>query len=63
MSSYTNTASDERVTNLRTELDTTALMTGVETWWSTMPKCQQELGRFVAKFIPKLFLTGRWRGL
>jgi hypothetical protein len=36
MSSYTNTASDERVTNLRAGPDTKALMTGVETWWSTM---------------------------
>jgi hypothetical protein len=53
MPSYTNTASDERVTNLRAGPDTKALMTGVETWWSTMAECQQELGRFVADRLAK----------
>jgi hypothetical protein len=53
MSTYTKTASDERVTNLQTGLDTTALMTGVETWWSTMAQCQQELGGFVADRLAK----------
>jgi len=48
MSNHTNTASNERVTTPRTGLDTKALMTGAETWWSTVVECQQELGKFVS---------------
>ena len=47
-----NTASNERG-NLRTAPDPKALMTGVETWWSTMAECQHEIGRFVSDRLVK----------
>jgi hypothetical protein len=53
MSNPTNTATTERVTTPRTGLDTKALMTGAETWWSTMAESQQEVGRFLSDRLAK----------
>jgi len=53
MSNHTNTATNERVTTPRTGLDPKALMTGAETWWSTMAEYQQEVARFMSDRLAK----------
>ena len=53
MSNQTNTASNERLTTSRTQLDINALMTGAETWFSTMVECQKEVGRFITDRLEK----------
>ena len=53
MSNQTKTASNERVTISRTALDTQALMTGAETWFSTMTECQKEIGQFITTRLHK----------
>ena len=53
MSNQTNTASNERGTTRRTGLDIDALMTGPETWFSTMAECQKEVGRFITDRLEK----------
>ena len=53
MSNQTNTASNERGTTRRTGLDIDALMTGPETWFSTMVECQKEVGQFITDRLEK----------
>ena len=52
MSNQTNTAAHERVTP-RTGYDTTALMTGAETWFSTMTEYQRGVGQFISDRLAK----------
>ncbi len=48
-----NTVRDERVTNIRQEFPTGALVAGAETWWSTLTEYQQEVGQFVSDRLAK----------
>jgi hypothetical protein len=50
---HQHTAAQERVTSVRTEFPSRALMAEAETWWSTMAEYQQEVGRFISDRLNK----------
>ena len=48
-----NTAQQERVTSLRADFPSRALVAGAETWWSTVAECQREIGQFISDRLTK----------
>jgi len=64
---HQNTTAQEKVTSVRTEFPSRALMAEAETWASTMAEYQQEVGRFISdrlnkdgEAIRRTLASGNW---